>query len=76
MPTNTRHPKPQHSSKTPKKKKIAILGTGVGAMATAFELTSVPGWQEKYEITVYQQGWRMGGKGASGRNWRHSDRNE
>jgi len=51
-----------------KKQKIAILGGGAGAMAAAFELTSVPGWQEHYEITVYQQGWRLGGKGASGRN--------
>ena len=27
-----------------------------------------PGWQDRYEITVYQMGWRLGGKGASGRN--------
>ncbi len=50
------------------KEKIAILGGGVGAMATAFELTQSPGWQDKYDITVYQMGWRLGGKGASGRN--------
>jgi uncharacterized protein with NAD-binding domain and iron-sulfur cluster len=50
------------------KKKIAILGGGVGAMATAFGLTSQQGWQDEYEITVYQLGWRLGGKGASGRN--------
>ncbi len=37
-------------------------------MATAWELTSVAGWREQYEITVYQMGWRLGGKGASGRN--------
>ncbi|HTS26371.1 MAG TPA: NAD(P)-binding protein [Bryobacteraceae bacterium] len=51
-----------------RKRKIAILGGGVGGMTTAFELTSVPGWQEQYEVTVYQLGWRLGGKGASGRN--------
>ena len=50
------------------KKKIAILGGGVGAMSAAFALTEQPGWQDKYEITVYQMGWRLGGKGASGRN--------
>ncbi|MCC7535157.1 MAG: NAD(P)-binding protein, partial [Deltaproteobacteria bacterium] len=50
------------------KKKIAILGGGVGSMATAFSLTSQPGWQDRFEITVYQMGWRIGGKGASGRN--------
>ncbi len=47
--------------------KIAILGGGVGAMATALELTREPGWQARYDITVYQKGWRLGGKGASGR---------
>ena len=52
------------------KKKIAILGGGLGSMATALELTDPdanPDWKEKYEITVYQVGWRLGGKGASGR---------
>jgi uncharacterized protein with NAD-binding domain and iron-sulfur cluster len=50
-----------------RKRKIAILGGGVSAMATAWELTREPGWQERYEITLYQLGWRLGGKGASGR---------
>ncbi len=49
-------------------KKIAILGGGMAALTTAFELTDQPNWQEKYEITVYQLGWRLGGKCASGRN--------
>jgi uncharacterized protein with NAD-binding domain and iron-sulfur cluster len=48
--------------------KIAILGGGAGALAAAYYLTDQPGWRERYEITVYQQGWRLGGKGASGRN--------
>jgi uncharacterized protein with NAD-binding domain and iron-sulfur cluster len=50
------------------KKKIAILGGGAGAMSAAFGITSRPNWQDEYEITVYQMGWRLGGKGASGRN--------
>lgn len=48
--------------------KIAILGGGVAAMTAAFYLTDQPGWQNEREITVYQMGWRLGGKGASGRN--------
>jgi len=48
-------------------KRIAILGGGVGSMATALELTSDKNWQSRYDITVYQMGWRLGGKGASGR---------
>ena len=35
-------------------------------MATAFEL-SRPEHEGRYQVTVYQQGWRLGGKGASGR---------
>jgi uncharacterized protein with NAD-binding domain and iron-sulfur cluster len=48
--------------------KIAVLGGGAGSLAAAFYLSAQPGWRERYEITVYQQGWRLGGKGASGRN--------
>ena len=49
-------------------KKIAILGGGIASLATAAELTNDPDWQKNYEITIYQMGWRLGGKGASGRN--------
>ena len=48
--------------------KIAILGGGPGAMTAAFFLTEQPDWQDRYDITVYQMGWRLGGKCASGRN--------
>ncbi len=48
--------------------KIAALGGGMGTLTTVFQLTSDPEWQSKYDITVYQMGWRLGGKGASGRN--------
>ena len=48
-------------------KKIAVLGGGVGSMSTVYNLTNEPDWQQKYDITVYQMGWRLGGKGASGR---------
>lgn len=48
--------------------RIAILGGGVGAMTAAYWLTTLPDWQQRYRIDVYQMGWRLGGKGASGRN--------
>ncbi|NTS78730.1 NAD(P)-binding protein [Catenovulum sp. SM1970] len=51
-----------------KKEKIAILGGGVSAITAAFKITSEANWQDKYDITLYQMGWRIGGKGASGRN--------
>jgi uncharacterized protein with NAD-binding domain and iron-sulfur cluster len=50
------------------REKIAILGGGAAALAAAYELTLADDWSDRYEITVYQAGWRLGGKGASGRN--------
>jgi uncharacterized protein with NAD-binding domain and iron-sulfur cluster len=47
---------------------VAILGGGIGALAAAYKLTTVPNWQDRFEVTVHQLGWRLGGKGASGRN--------
>jgi len=39
----------------------------MAGMATAWRL-SEPGWRDEFEsITVYQRGWRLGGKGASSR---------
>jgi uncharacterized protein with NAD-binding domain and iron-sulfur cluster len=49
-------------------KKIAVLGGGIGSLTTVMKLTDDPNWASEYEITVYQMGWRLGGKGASGRN--------
>ncbi len=49
------------------KTKVAILGGGIGAMTVAWELSSGAN-RDKYDITVYQMGWRLGGQGASGRN--------
>ncbi len=49
-------------------KRIAIVGGGPGGLSTAFHLTEEPGWQDKYDICIYQMGWRVGGKGATGRD--------
>ncbi|MDX1500799.1 MAG: FAD-dependent oxidoreductase [Thermoanaerobaculia bacterium] len=45
---------------------VAVIGGGCAGMAAAFELTR-PEHGGRYHVTVYQQGWRLGGKGASGR---------
>ncbi len=58
------------------KEKIAVLGGGISSLTSILELTKHPDWQEKYDITLYQMGWRIGGKGASGRNRKISDRIE
>jgi uncharacterized protein with NAD-binding domain and iron-sulfur cluster len=52
----------------PAKKKVAILGGGVAAVTVALQLTEDPNWRDTFEsITIYQLGWRLGGKGATGR---------
>ncbi len=48
------------------KQKIAVLGGGISALSAVYYLTDQPDWQDHYEITVYQMGWRLGGKIASG----------
>jgi uncharacterized protein with NAD-binding domain and iron-sulfur cluster len=58
------------------KKKVAILGGGIGAMTAAFQLTNTPNWQNELEVTVYQIGWRLGGKCATSRNSKIRDRIE
>jgi len=46
--------------------RVAVIGGGCAALTAAFELTR-PEHNGRYQVTVYQMGWRLGGKGASGR---------
>ena len=39
----------------------------MASLTAAYELTQHEGWQERYEVTVYQLGWRLGGKTSTGR---------
>ena len=49
------------------KPRVAVLGGGMAGLAAAWRL-SEPGWRDRLDsITVYQRGWRLGGKGASSR---------
>src|SRR5262245_41006162 len=50
----------------PSPTKVAIIGGGCAGVTAAFELTR-PELEGRFEVTVYQLGWRLGGKGASGR---------
>ena len=59
-----------------KKTRILAIGGGVGTITALFALTRLPDWQDRFDITVYQLGWRLGGKGASGRNAAHGERIE
>ncbi len=47
--------------------RVVVVGGGLAGLVTAWEL-SQGDWQQRLEsITVYQRGWRLGGKGASSR---------
>ncbi|MEY4513537.1 MAG: hypothetical protein RLZZ450_5659 [Pseudomonadota bacterium] len=60
-----------------KGKKIAVLGGGLGAISAAYELTNAADWRTQFEsVTIYQIGWRLGGKAASGRNTKEFNRIE
>jgi len=50
---------------------IAVLGGGMGGLTAAWDLA-----RQGHKVTVYQRGWRLGGKGASGRNAGASERIE
>lgn len=50
------------------KKKIAVIGGGLGSLATMYYLMNLPNAKDLYDITLYQQNWQLGGKGASGVN--------
>lgn len=49
------------------RQRVAILGGGAGSMTAAFYLSNTPEMRERFDVTVYQMGWRLGGKGANGR---------
>ncbi len=53
--------------KETKKKQVAIVGGGTAGMVAAWGILNSP-CAEDFEITIYQYGWRLGGKCASGRN--------
>lgn len=47
------------------RRRVVILGGGMAGLAAAWRLTDPDG--DRPEVTVYQRGWRLGGKGASSR---------
>ncbi|MEQ8346837.1 MAG: NAD(P)-binding protein [Sneathiellaceae bacterium] len=58
------------------REKVAILGGGVGALCAAVALSEIDPKGERFDITVYQLGWRLGGKCAAGRNAAYGQRIE
>lgn len=54
--------------------RVLILGGGCAGMSTAWGLSSTEALRARFEVTVVQAGWRLGGKGATGRSARHGQR--
>ncbi len=48
--------------------RITVLGGGIAGLTAALELSATPELREQYEVTLYQSGWRCGGKCTTGRN--------
>lgn len=48
--------------------RVVIVGGGLGGVATALALTATEDLRRRYRVTLYNHGWRLGGKCASGRN--------
>lgn len=59
-------------------RRVVVLGGGLGALAAAYELATAPvaTGDPPWEVTVYQLGWRLGGRCASSRNAGLSMRSE
>ena len=49
------------------KTKVAILGGGPAGLSAAFALSATPELRAAYDVTLYQSGWRVGGKCGQGR---------
>ena len=72
--TSTIHP--THGTPAPPRHRVAILGGGLSGLTAAHELSRTPALQRRFEVTVYQMGFRLGGKLASSRNVEQFHRNE
>lgn len=55
------------------RKRVVVIGGGLGGLSAAWEL-SEPQLRDEHEVVVLQSGWRLGGKGASGRRTTGDDR--
>ena len=50
------------------RQRVAVLGGGMAGLTSAYHLSRTQALRDRYEVTVYQMGWRLGGKVASGRD--------
>ncbi|HWY25900.1 MAG TPA: NAD(P)-binding protein, partial [Nevskia sp.] len=58
----------QGTAEEPAPVKVAVLGSGCGALSAAYWLSRTEELRRRYQVTIYTPGWRLGGKCASGRD--------
>ena len=56
--------------------RVLIIGGGLGGCSAAWALSRTPTLRANVKVTLFQPGWRLGGKGASGRNAQQGNRIE
>jgi uncharacterized protein with NAD-binding domain and iron-sulfur cluster len=56
-----------------RRRRVIVIGGGCGGLAAAWRLSRTPALRSRFDVTVVQPGWRLGGKGATGRDPRHGD---
>jgi uncharacterized protein with NAD-binding domain and iron-sulfur cluster len=60
--------------KGPRRRRVLVIGGGCGGMAAAWALSRGTEERRAYDVTLLQPGWRLGGKGATGRDLRRGAR--
>lgn len=58
------------------RQRVAIIGGGMAGLTAAYELSRTAELRARHAVTLYQPGFRLGGKLASGRNQEQALRNE
>ena len=51
-----------------RRKRVFVLGGGCAGTAAALALSETPSLRRRFEVTVVERSWRLGGKGATGRD--------
>ena len=51
------------------KQRVLIIGGGMSALTTAYQLSRTAELRERYAITIYQTGWKLGGTSGDAGMW-------